>query len=130
MGRVLFIRVSAETYDEKDVPKSWPALYAVVWPDPGLDGSDSPAKLARKLIPARERGVLELVDAFVDYAHFADMGKERRGAIRGVSDKLEQLRRELGEALGDRDVSKAHPLTGAIEDALDEAEKILRSAPA
>lgn len=126
MGRILFIRVSAATFDEKDVLKAWPMLYAAVWPDPGVEGADTPAKVVRKFLPAPGRGVLELVDALGDFVRFSDMPKEWRTALQPPAERLEELRARLDEALGDRDVQKAQTLTGAIEDALDEAEAIMR----
>ena len=128
MGRILFIRVSAETYDEKDVLKTWPKLYASVWPDPGVDAGDSPSKITRNMIPARERGVLELVDGFVEYVRFGNMPEKTRKDLQSGADKLERLRGELDEALGNRDVQKASSLTNEIEDALDEAEKAVRES--
>lgn len=127
MGRNLFIRVSAQTYDERAVLKDWPKLFAAVWPEPGVDGADSPASIARKLVPAPGRGVLELADAFAEYLRFAEMPEERRKRLQPFADKVENARRALDEALGDRDVHKAHELTNTIEDALDEAEKAMRA---
>lgn len=126
MPRFLFIRVSASTYDEKDVPKTWPMLYATVWPDKDLEGVDSPKKLARKLAPSREKGVLELSDAFVEHVRFAEIGASARTALKTHADKLEGLRKELDEALGNRDVKKADALCASLEDALDDAENSLR----
>lgn len=126
MPRILFIRVSAATYDEKDVPKTWPLLYAAVWPDAGLAGEHSPAKLARKLIPAPERGVLELLDALVEHARFAELSDNARKVLVPATERLESLRHELDEALGNRDVKKAESLCVSIENALDDAESAMR----
>lgn len=125
MGRILFIRVSAETYDEKEVPSAWPLLYSSVWPDPAVESDDSPASIGRKLAPAPHRGVLQLVDAFADYIQYGDMPEERRNALKPSAEKLAALRRDLDDALGNRDVHKAWDLTNAIEDALGETEKLL-----
>lgn len=126
MGRILFIRVSAETYDEKDVLKAWPRLYAAIWPDAGADGSASPEKITRALLPDPKRGVLQLADAFVEYAHFGEAPEAGRKALREAADTVERLRAELDEALGNRDAQKAFGLTNALEDALDAAEKAAR----
>jgi hypothetical protein len=128
MGHILFIRVSAETYDEKEVIRAWPKLYAMLWPDAyaGADASASPEKIIRALLPDSRRGVLQLVDTFVDYAHFGNMPAAARSALGGPAQKLERLRADLSEALGNRDVQTASRLTDAIEDALDEAEKVAR----
>lgn len=126
MSRILFIRVSAETYDEKDVLQTWPKLFAAVWPDGLVDAADSPRKILGKLSPDPKKGALELVDGFVEYARFADMPAALRSALEPCAAKLADLREKLDQALGNRDVSRAHTLTNDIEDALDEAEKALR----
>ena len=56
MGRILFIRVSAVTFDEKDVIKAWPTLCAVVWPDPELENINSTRKIVRTLAPVAGHG--------------------------------------------------------------------------
>ena len=33
MGKILQIRVSAWTYNEDDVPRTWPRLCSAVWPE-------------------------------------------------------------------------------------------------
>lgn len=125
MAQNLFIRVMAQTYDENDVPKTWPSVFAAVWPEPGVESADSARARARLLIPAPHKGVLELVDGFSDYAHYGDMPQDRRKRIVPVADKAAELKRELEEALGNRDVHTAHALCSAIEESLDEAEKVL-----
>ncbi|MCL1939818.1 MAG: hypothetical protein FWG04_04060 [Desulfovibrionaceae bacterium] len=126
MGRILFIRVSAETYDEKEVIRAWPKLYALVWPDAGADSSDSPGKITRDLLPDSQRGVLQLMDTFVEHVHFGNMSVAARNALAGPAKVLERLRAELNEALGNRDAQTASKLTNAIEDALDSAERAVR----
>ena len=126
MGRILFIRVSAVTFDEKDMIRAWPVLCATVWPDPDLSGVASPAKLARKLAPAIGRGVLELADGLADILHFGNVSKEWKAALEGTIRRLENTRIRLDEALGDRDACAAYALTDEIEKALDEAEEAAR----
>ena len=126
MGRILFIRVSAVTFDEKDVIKAWPVLFATVWPDPELDGVTSAAKLARKLAPAVGRGVLELAEGLTEKLRFGEMPKEWKSALEGPAKRLEDLRQRLDELLGERDARAAYALTDEIEKALDEAEQAAR----
>lgn len=126
MGRILFIRVSAVTFDEKDVIRAWPVLCATVWPDPDLEGVTSAAKLARKLAPAAGRGVLELADGLTDIVRFGDVSQEWKTAMKGPAKRLEEARQRLDEALGDRDAKRAYALTDEIEKALDEAEQAAR----
>lgn len=125
-GRILFIRVSAVTYDEKDVLKTWPMLYAAVWPDPGVDGADSPARIVRKYVPAPGRGVLELADALVEFVRFGSLPEGWKEALQAPADRLEDLRRKMDDALGDQNVQAARSLTGDIENALDDAERLIR----
>jgi hypothetical protein len=127
MSRALFLRVRAETYDEKDVPKNWPMLYMLVWPDSELANVTSPAKLARELLPARGHGVLELAEAVEDIVQFGDI-PDCASFLQPGAEKLAALRGELAEALGDRDVRSAQRLCDAIEETLDELEKLLRAA--
>ena len=126
MGRILFIRVSAVTFDEKDVIRAWPVLCATVWPDPELDGVTSAAKLARKLAPAVGRGVLELAEGLTEKVRFGEMAKEWKAALEGPAKLLEDLRQRLDDRLGDRDARAAYALTDEIEKALDEAEQAAR----
>ncbi len=126
MPRVLFIRVSAATYDEKDVPKTWPALYAAIWPDAQEREADSVAKLARSLAPSPKRGVLELAGAFAEHARFGRLPEQSRAALASAAERLEVLLQDLEAALGNRDVHKAEKLCTAIEDTLDEAESVMR----
>ena len=128
MGRILFIRVSAETYDEKDVIRAWPRLYALVWPEAGADPTAPTKKIIRSLVPDQKRGVLQLADAFVEYTHFGDVPEKARQGLKAAADTLERLRAELDDALGNRDVQTASKLTNTIEDALDDAEKAARDA--
>ncbi len=122
-SRILFIRVSAETYDEKDLPKAWPKLCALAWPDTETGASSK--KLLPALTPDAKRGVLQLVDALVEHIRFGLMPESMRKALQESAASLESLRADLDEALGDRDVPKASGLAGRIEDALDAAEQFL-----
>lgn len=126
MSRVLFVRVSANTYDEAEVPRTWPVMYATVWPDASLAGVDSPAKLARKLIPAAERGVLELADAFIQHFHFGDLPTGGSKTLGADVARLEGLRQDLNDALGNRDVPATQRACDALETCLDDLEKDLR----
>ena len=125
MGRILFIRVSAETYDEKDVPKIWPKLCAAVWPEPGVAGAGSPATEVRKGMGQPSRGVLALVDALVEYVQFGDISGSQKTALEGAVSALAGTRQKLDEALGNRNAQEAHELANSIEDTLDKAEKAM-----
>jgi len=122
VGRNFFIRVSAETYDEKELIRTWPALCTLVWPDEGAQKGG----ILRNLLPGAGRGVLQLVDAFVEYVHFGKMPGAARSDLTPAATELAKKRAELDEALGNRDVRAASGLTDAIEDALDEAESVAK----
>ncbi len=115
MGRNLFIRVSTATYNEDAVFKDWPRLCALVRPDnpfPVLPKDTGPF------------GVVELLRELADNGAFLPKGPAAE-ALAPFLPKLARLRQMMDDALGDRDVKKAHALTDEIEDALDEAEKSL-----
>jgi len=124
VGRILFIRVSAETYDEKEVIRAWPKLYAMLWPD--ADSTGSPGKMVRDLLPESRRGVLQLADAFVERVHFGDVPAGAREALIDAAKIVKRLREDLDAAQGDRDVRVAAGLATAIEDTLDGAEQAMR----
>jgi hypothetical protein len=127
MGRALFIRVRAETYDEKDVLGAWPLLCGLVWPQT-RPGAILPARKARAAVPAGQ-GALELADALPDLARFGDMPPAVKQALQTPASRLETLRQRLDDALGDRDVRAAQTVIDALEQTLDEAEKALDAIP-
>ena len=126
MGRNLFIRVSAETYDEKEVIRAWPTVCAMVWLNMEDGDLGSPGKIIRDLLPNPKPGVLQLVDAFVDYVHLGNTTDAARSVLTEAAKTLERLRAELDAALGNRDVRAASGLATAIEAALDQAEDAAR----
>lgn len=109
MGRLLQIRVSAWTFSEDDVEKTWPRLWNLVWPEP-------------KVIPYK--GVMELTEAVFDGARAGLLTKEVREALGEKADQAEALRQEIETALVDRDPRKADKLTYELEDCLDALEDI------
>ena len=123
MGRILFIRVSADSYDEEAVPRAWPRLCALAWPNEGDRFAPQARQEEAGKSPRRERGVLALVDTLVEQARFADAGEP--ALPEKMAQRLEHLRERLDAALGDRDVPTAHGLTNELEDALDDAEKMI-----
>ena len=120
MSRALFLRVRAQTYDENDVPENWPMLCMLVWP------AGEPAKARSPAEPSRERGVLELAEGIEVHALFGDV-PDSTSFLHSGGEKLAALRRELDEALGNRDVRNAQRLCDAVEETLDELEKLLRA---
>ena len=112
MGRVLQVRVMAYTFSEKEVEDTWPGLFNMVF------GKDDFLKRARS------KGVLELVDALNDLIRFGDMDKKIEEALIPGVDRVLSLKKELEQALADWQPQKANELTFALEDELDELEKI------
>lgn len=109
MGKVLQIRVSAWTYNEDDVQRTWAGLSALAWPQPAR--------------PGEKRGVLELVTALENGLAFEDWSK-------GVADRLRQgitqagdIRIRLEQALADWDPREANRLSDVLEDTLSLLEE-------
>jgi hypothetical protein len=129
MPKTLFIRVKAETYDEREVPRTWPVLYNAVWPDKDLEGVNSLKKLARELAPDRAHGALELAQGFVELVRFGDLPEGAdKTALRAKAGALESLLQSLDEALGNRDVQAASTACDGVEAALDAVESALRDS--
>ncbi|QGY41514.1 hypothetical protein GM415_15770 [Pseudodesulfovibrio cashew] len=109
MGRLLQIRVSAWTFSEDEVRKSWPSLWKLAWQD-----SDA--------IP--KKGVLELAKAVFDAVRAGLIPKDKADKLRAKADEAEDLRFEIEGALAARDPKGADRLSYQLEDRLDELEDI------
>lgn len=136
MGKVLNIRVMAQTYSEDDVAKTWPRLTLLAWPEwsaklgmdrvkNGLPGYSAGAGPVEKALGPRRHGVMELAEALPDLVKFGDLPESVAAALQGPAEQTEKIRRELEAALGDWDVKKASSLTFTLEDALSKAEQSL-----
>ncbi|MCM0755135.1 hypothetical protein M7784_07720 [Desulfovibrio aminophilus] len=112
MGRYLQVRVSVSTVDEDAVARAWPALAKLAWAD-GLP-------------PEGRRGVLELTAALADRLGLGMLPAEAAKALDKPARRAEALRLELEEALAGRKPAEADKATYALEDALDEAEDLVR----
>lgn len=111
MGDVLQIRVSASTYDERDVTRRWPRATTLAWGD-------------RE--PVGPRGVLELVETLADVIEFADVPFTDDAARSNVSDALAlttRKKQQLEAHLADWQASEANAASYALEEALDDVEK-------
>lgn len=113
MGRNLFIRVSAATYNEDAVRKDWPRLCATVHP------GDGPFPVVASA--QAPFGVMQLLRELVDNGAFLE--NPVKDALVPFLPRLADLLKMMEDALGERDVPQAHALTNEIEDTLDEAEK-------
>ncbi|MDR2075909.1 MAG: hypothetical protein LBP61_03105 [Desulfovibrio sp.] len=127
MGRNLFIRVSAATYDEDRMRAEWPCLCALAWPeesggkDPALWRSAGGANL----------GIMDLAEVLPDRVVYGVLSGRTEGALPPLVRRLRECFLSLENALGDRDVALAGTLTNSLEEALDalEASLALRGTP-
>ncbi|WP_457571232.1 hypothetical protein [Desulfovulcanus sp.] len=112
MGRVLQIRVMAYTFSEKEVEDTWPGLFNIAFGKEKLSGT------------ARVKGVLELVDALNDQVRFGELDKKTIEALAPGLDKVLSIKKQLEQALADWQPQMANELSLALEDELDELEKV------
>ena len=111
MGRVLQIRVMAQTISSSDVGWNWRKL----------------CKLAFGKVPSDESknaGVLELITALEDKFRFGDWPEELKKKLQPGLEKVLTIQRDLENALADWNPGKANSLSNDLEDALDSLEDI------
>ena len=109
MGRFLQIRVSAKTFSEDEVEKTYKSLWKLAWQDPGV-------------IP--KKGVLELAQAIYDGVRAGLIPKDQADKLRDKAEEAEDLRFKLVDALNDRDPKAADKLSYLLEDCLEALEDI------
>lgn len=107
MGKILQIRVTAVTWDEDLVEKSWPRLCELAFSVP---------------VKIEKRGVLEMVRALSDGLDFMDWPEARRVVLEPGIRRAVHLRAELEKALADWDPRLANRLSDELEDCLDAME--------
>lgn len=108
MGKILQIRVTAWTYKEEDVPKTWPNLVNLVWPTQPYSGE--------------KRGVLELISALdtnLSFGHWSEAIKDI--LQKGIHDCV-FTKKKLEAALADWKPIEANKLSNILEDQLTELE--------
>lgn len=136
MGKILNIRVMAQTYNEDDVAETWPRLTMLAWPEwsaklgmdrikDNLPGYSAGESAVEKALGARKHGVMELAEALPDVVRFGNIPAPIADALKEPAARTEKLRRELEKALGDWDIKTASALTDKLEDALGAAEQSL-----
>lgn len=137
MGKILNIRVMAQTYNEDEVARAWPRLCSIVWPKwfarlgfegldkkvPGLALGETPVE---KALGAKTHGVVELASALPDLVKLGDLPKNVAAVLEEPAADVERAAAALAAALGNWDVKKATPLTFELEDALGKAEESLK----
>lgn len=136
MGKILNIRVMAQTYNEDDVAKAWPRLVLLAWPEwsaklgmeriadklPGYSAGTSPVE---KALGPRKHGVMELAEALPDLLKFGDLADNISSALKEPVALVDKLKREMDSALANWDAKSASALSFKLEDALSAAEKSL-----
>jgi hypothetical protein len=110
MGKVLQIRVSAQTHDPDDVYRHWPRLSRLAWGE-------------RQFTADTVKGVRELVAALHDLWKFGnEWSPADQEAVGRALPVLRDLDARLAEALADRRPGDADALSYKIEDSLDALE--------
>lgn len=132
MGRILTIRLTAATYDENEVFQTWPKLCSLAWPGKGEVANGVwrrtvlPAALqAPQGTPRQRGGVLELAGALSDQARFGAWLPAQKEQLRDGLARLAAAGEELEIALADWQGQAAHKASNALEDALDDMERVL-----
>ncbi len=114
MGKVLQVRVSAQTYDPDAVYKQWPGVSRLAWGQ-------------KEYAVETGVGVRELVTKLNDLWKFGnDWSPEAQKAVGQVVPELLKLNEKLEHALAERQPSEADKLTYALEDGLDGLERSIQ----
>lgn len=113
MGKLLQIRVMAQTFRPEDQEKAWPQLLMLAWPEYRRDG----------YLKGNDKGVLETVQALKDQAQFGDWSKDVKALLADGIDRAVSLKDKLEKALADWNASAANQLSDQLEDVLREMEK-------
>jgi hypothetical protein len=109
MGKVLQIRVSAETHEPNDVSRHWPRLSRLAWGE-----------------AEQAAGVRELVARLNDLWKFGnEWSAQHKDAVGQALPDLLAMDGQLEAALADRRPDQADALSYTIEDALDGLEREL-----
>jgi hypothetical protein len=109
MGKILQIRVTAQTFKTEDVEKEWPKLYATAWPD-APKGVRKPG------------GVPELVDELEDQFRFGNIAADVKALLAKALPGLMNCKTLMQEALADWDPAMADKLSYTLEDLLSDLE--------
>lgn len=112
MGKLLQIRVIAQTYDEDELEKAWPRLHALAWPEDKAPTPYMPGK-----------GVLELVQNLDEGRQFGPWSKETRAALTPGIEQAKQLKQQLENALAEWDATQANALSNQLEESLSDLER-------
>ena len=137
MGRILDIRVIAQTFNEDEVARAWPGLCSLVWPGwmasfnvrerwiDKIAALNPEPSLVEKALGQCRHGVLELAQSLEDLAAFGRLPEHVTGGLRFSIHLASRASAGLAAALADRDTKTAGRMSAELEDALDQAEKAL-----
>lgn len=112
MAKILIVRVSAQTWDEGEVEKRWPALCRLGFSPPVLFNAP--------------KGVLELVEHLADRLDMGVLPEEEARLAGEAIRRAAQAKARLEAELAEWNAKAASALTDDIEEALDEAERAAR----
>ena len=116
MGKVLQIRVSAWTYDEDEVARTWPQLTALVWPEGGS-----------WTVAGSRHGVMELAEALPDVVRFGDWPEDTRRLLQEGVARVSAAASSLREALANWQPREANQWSDTLEEALSALEQTVPS---
>lgn len=108
MGKVLQIRVIAETWNDDLVEEDWPHISQLAFSLP---------------IKLENHGVLEMVRALKEGLEFMNWPASRQEALGPGIKECAKIREDLLRALADWEPRKANDLSNNLEDALDRLER-------
>jgi hypothetical protein len=132
LGDILSIRVMAQTLNEEDVARAWPALCTLVWPQwtdtLGLNSMRLAGPAARtspveRILGRTKHGVLELAQGLEDISAIGEIPPELLPALQEPAARIKSVSGRLNKALSDWKTQEANLLAGHLEDALDAAER-------
>lgn len=130
MGRILAIRLSAVTYNEEDVFRSWPQLCALAWPGKGkMCGTTW--QPAPDFFPPPvhaepvSRGVVALAHTLLEESRFGGWDTALKSRLERDLAGLQTAVEQLETALADWQPQAANRASDALEDRLDSLEEKL-----
>lgn len=109
MGKLLQIRVLAQSARADEVERAYPALCKLAWPQPRVAGA--------------AHGVMELPSDLLEQLHHGDWSAEAKEALRGGVTRAAMLKAKLEASLADWKPRDADSMSYELEDTLDELEK-------
>jgi hypothetical protein len=137
LGDILSIRVLAQTMDEEDVARTWPALCTLVWPRwmsmlklqsmqlMHIIGPTLGPSSVERLFGQKQHGVLELAQSLADIFRIGESPSCVLPAVKEPLAKMEVIFKQLNKALADWKTQEANLLTNELENALNAMEQAI-----